>query len=556
MFRADLSVSFPALIESSNLVVVTKTNGVWDIELDYTGVQSLPSGTNPANVILAVFRTDNGDFASVTLADLIADAQAGIDIIDAIDGLFATDVDVENNTPLRIMDPPHTRALILSLTGSGTSINADVLSAKNVVVTGPALSTAGNFVVDGQIVTDTMRVFLDNQTNPVETGVWQYVQATNMLIRPPDFANGLKITQPFYVTIALGDNFSGLTYGLTSPLSPTIGVDGMTWSDTENSGGLQAANTFVGGAYQPFYTKKPALPRHLVSTDVPPYRVSLGITSFAQTLYINLNNYGRISRYIQSLNPWSMSAAVNQMITEHNVCEFDRAVICKTQISAPLSGKRLIFLGSGMMGPNRVFMDTMISSFLDISGTTDLRLDGDLTIEYIQRASASIKAIKSSSTLTRFRADRILTKGVDFGLYVGGAMNGFTLGSAGVNFGWDPTNGFTSETPLYIASSTTGLNTASVTRIEGILATQTAPANVNYTFVPFQNSSVQFITGTQTANRTISLSLQNAVEGYRARFVNSTPASAFSYAIGGLKTITTGQSAEVVVSNGAWVLIA
>lgn len=83
----------------------------------------------------------------------------------------------------------------------------------------------------------------------------------------------------------------------------------------------------------------------------------------------------------------------------------------------------------------------------------------------------------------------------------------------------------------------------------------TVNTDANFTLTPLTSAPDQTHTGTLTANRTITLSTTNAYNG--ARFcVTRTGGGAFTLSVGGLKSLSQNQWAEVVYNGSAWVLSA
>lgn len=88
---------------------------------------------------------------------------------------------------------------------------------------------------------------------------------------------------------------------------------------------------------------------------------------------------------------------------------------------------------------------------------------------------------------------------------------------------------------------------------EAGVATITSDANVPLT--PLTSAPDQTHTGTLTANRTVTLSTTNAYNG--ARFcITRTGGGAFTLSVGGLKSLSQNQWAEVVYNGSVWVLSA
>jgi hypothetical protein len=465
---------------------------------------------------------------------------------------FADDAETVALVEGKIMDPKHTALLIEAIGHAGVTVEADYAVGTNVALPNPNVSiSTGNFIADGQVVVTGKRILLLGQTLAAQNGLWVYDQPTNTLTRPADYYTGMGLVVPFSVYITDGDSggiYIDTTWGIRSPLVVTVDTDATIWTDALGNG-VQYSNTFVAGHYSPTARARPSTIRPLETTDQPRYTVDYDADAFPQSIYTNLNNFGYVSRFIQQSTPFANRTAINNCINRHNVIIFDVPVYLSSQITAPISGKRFVFLGSGSGGPHKVFMDSTTASFMDLTGTHDVAFEDDLIIEYLARGTAGLKAIKSSTGFSRFKADRIFTKGVDFAFSVTGTIDGIDIDRIGVA-------SLSTDNPLNISStSAPGGASFRVGRVDGIPAYAIDTTSVNWTFTPFANSPVTSLNATLAANRTLTLSLVNAIEGYKARFLHN-GGGGFTWSIGGLKTISIGQQAEVMVSNGAWVLLA
>jgi hypothetical protein len=79
--------------------------------------------------------------------------------------------------------------------------------------------------------------------------------------------------------------------------------------------------------------------------------------------------------------------------------------------------------------------------------------------------------------------------------------------------------------------------------------------DANFNFTPITDSPSVRLTGTITANRTVTLQTTNAYPGYRARFTR-TGGGAFTWSIGGLKSLSNNQWCDVEYDGTSWVLSA
>lgn len=435
-------------------------------------------------------------------------------------------------------------------TGSipATFVTAVVAATTNIQVPHPNLSLAGDFILDGQIVNDLDLVFFSVQTNLVQNGLWLYTKSTNTLSRPATvYTSGTIIYQPYYVQVDTGDTLGGQTFGLQNPPSVLIDTSPSIWVNTE-VGGLLLANQGTFGDTNPTKPARPALKRLLSAFDIQPYDSSIADVTFPQTIYDSVAKIPRLSDYVDPTNPWSTVAAINAILGWTNTLIFDCAFNLGSQITASLSGKRLISMGSGKGGPCRIVMQTLISSFLDFSAAHDVILEGFWEVIYPFRANAGIKAIKGT-TFQNVKIDSLYTSGIDYAISVDGTIDGFEVNEVEVAvIGTDiPLN-------IGVAAAPTSLRTK-IGQVRNIPAYQTDPgASGSFIYFPWTMSPVVNLNGTETANRTVTLSLVNASEGYRATFLHNA-AGGFNYSIGGLKTIVNGQNATVMISNGAWVLV-
>lgn len=294
------------------------------------------------------------------------------------------------------------------------------------------------------------------------------------------------------------------------------------------------SNGALMGPWQSY--DQPAAPtiRNLTPYDTPKYYPSQTITLFPGSLY--RKRTGRVSEYLAAGQPWQQQAAINACLAEHNVIEFDQAVYLDGTITGPLSGKRLVFLGSGLGGPSRIFMLDSAHPVMDLSGVSDLVFEGDCIVEYVQRSAAGVKAFLSTTTLTRFRAERIVTAGVDYNFYLSGAAAGVDIEALGVG------NSAT-DAALTLLSGYTGIGTVRIGRIEGLAAVKHYTTSA-ITLTPFVSPRVAVYDTVIGADHTGILSPGNVVDGFEFEIIRSALSTgAFNLNVGAgsvLKALTTG----------------
>ena len=101
------------------------------------------------------------------------------------------------------------------------------------------------------------------------------------------------------------------------------------------------------------------------------------------------------------------------------------------------------------------------------------------------------------------------------------------------------------------------LSLATLSRLFNALHSVSADrGDANVTLIAGVDEGIQRIATTLTANRTVTLSTENAVEGISRFRIVRTGLGAFTLNVGGLKTIPSATAAfvDVAFSGGAWVL--
>ena len=83
---------------------------------------------------------------------------------------------------------------------------------------------------------------------------------------------------------------------------------------------------------------------------------------------------------------------------------------------------------------------------------------------------------------------------------------------------------------------------------------QANTGDASFTLTTLTDSEQLVHSGTLTANRTITLSSTNAYQGAKFR-VTRTGGGAFTLSVGGLKSLSTGQWADVAYDGAAWLLV-
>jgi hypothetical protein len=424
------------------------------------------------------------------------------------------------------------------------TVEADLMSDVNVNVPNPTL-VGGVFVVDGEQVTDGLVVHLGNQTNDVQSGPWMYTSGTNTLSRPPEYYPGLVIGKPFQVNIATGDDYGGTSQILDSPSTAIVGTDAIFWVDSSSDASAVSNGTALFGP--PTASKLSAIPtqRRIDTRDLPPWRPNAEV--FPRWLFEEIAPFGLVSRYIDPTNPWSNVVALQNCIRENNVVYFDRPITLNSQQTQSLRRKLFIFMGR--QAP--ITIASLTSSFLDLTGAVDFEMAGSCILEWVAPTGGSIKAIKGTS-FTNVKIERLRTKNVTNAIHVDGTINGFRIGTVGVN-------DLATETAFTIDSaSAAGSVKTNLRLIEDKPVFGAMTLNASYTYRAWRDPDTLVINDAMTANRTITMSLQNATEG-KSVSIRHAATGGFSIVINdsaavALKTIASGQSAELVMSGGLWYL--
>lgn len=110
----------------------------------------------------------------------------------------------------------------------------------------------------------------------------------------------------------------------------------------------------------------------------------------------------------------------------------------------------------------------------------------------------------------------------------------------------------------FLTTSVTGLNLLTNTLVAGNswsqpIGWQTISTDANVTLTPYSNAEFISHSGTLTANRTVTLSTTNAVNGFTFRIVR-VGSGAFNLDIGGLVNLLPSTYCEVSYNGSAWVL--
>lgn len=69
--RVNVSAPFPARVTGANFITVSKANGIWTIQANYSGLQSVPVSVAIANQVFAIYDPTSGLFWKTTVLALL-----------------------------------------------------------------------------------------------------------------------------------------------------------------------------------------------------------------------------------------------------------------------------------------------------------------------------------------------------------------------------------------------------------------------------------------------------------------------------------------------------
>jgi hypothetical protein len=420
-----------------------------------------------------------------------------------------------------------------------TVIVANWLSDINRALPHPALSGAGNLVVDGNVVATGDIVHLIGQTDPVSNGCYAYDTPTNTLARTAPMLGGTVIAAPLVCQVQSGDLYGGAAFEMIED-EVTVGATPSTWASGATGASFMAANMAVLGPRLPYSQARPGTQRSLTAEDLWTYRTWRSAASATnQSIYLNLNNFGYLSRFLRPGNLWVGRAALQQCIAEYSTIIFDRAAYLEAQVGVPISNKRFVFTGNGWNGPNRIFVSTQNVSFLDIGGSQNVRFEGQCVIEALIAITGSVRAIKAVTPFTNFRAESIWSRGFTTALLIDTAFTGLSVDELN-------TFNYPAEQPLVLSVNTT--TSSATARIGGLLplpAFEAVVGNVNTNFEATVDSPIVQITGPMTADRTHTLLTRSAYRDAEFTFLRTDMTSFNANFAGGLPTLTAGQKSRI-----------
>lgn len=411
----------------------------------------------------------------------------------------------------------------------------------------------GELVIEESVIPTGSRLFLGGQANGIENGVWVYnAGETPPFARPVDFDTGQSLTVPTRVVPSLGINAS-TTYSLVS--AAVVDTDATEWTvtlpDPDDPEAITQAGFVYAGPQNP--TAFPGTPsmRLLRSEDIPRAYPTREVTTTPQSPNLNFNRIAKVSAYAAPNQAWANRDRLQWMLQqwEFSAIDVDEDIYIGSPITAALSRKRLIFHGNGFNGGGRVIMNrgdgaggSSFNHFLDLAGSVDFQMIGECVGRYSVVPSANSKFIKAQSTFTNFKADKIITKGVSFNLWLDTAHQGFQVGELGVN-------DILTETPFF-SNDPSGSAYSFIRRIIGLAPYEAISADANTSLVARINSPVIDLTGTLTANRVLSLSNDN-VDANTFFTIRRTGGGAFTWDVGGLVTLRQHEQCTVVWDPGA-----
>ncbi len=418
-----------------------------------------------------------------------------------------------------------------------TTLSADLLIDTNTLIPNP--KNVPFFRGDGTQVPDGAIVFLPNQTNGRQNGLWRYIYGTNTLVRADNYQPASTIKQPILVEIGDGGTvYAGATWALVSPASATIDVDATSWQDASLSAGVQPPSSFVAGPTNPSSGPRPALVRGLTPQDSALYKPrQTSNTYYPQSIYLNLNRHGYVSRLSYATSPWDQRSAIIDTINRFTTTIFEETAFVNGTIPVP-SGKRLVFCGTGLNGNCKVYQYNTSATVFDLSGATDVCFEGELDIQYVGRSATAVKAIRATSgALTRVRLDHVATKGVDYAINLSPASYSY------VRIGTVLVDDAALDIPLLVGgATTTGLETVRVGSVETQPAV-TIVGDANKVYTPFIDGETLIYSGAITATRNVTLGTSNRVGNARLTVYHAGSGSSIN--VLGLKTIAPGSSAKI-----------
>lgn len=430
----------------------------------------------------------------------------------------------------------------------GTTLQVDLATTDAISIPHPKIGAGSDVPVVARVpLWNGARILTLNQASGVDNGPWVYDLATNTLSRPGDYRVGLTVTFPFYVEVADNDDAanSGTVWQIARKTTgPVVGTSPTEWVSVASGAGRYSPGQFLAGPFQPSRQPYQATPRQFAPADQPLFRNSQSITGYPKSIFSVVNLAARTSSFVDAKNPFSQQGAFNALLAQYRTVRVDKALYL-TGRPTLLSGRRIIFEGSGPGGPVRVFMMTPGSNIFLFNGLHDVIVDGEVIVEYPLGCSAGVSAFKISDSASNIRISSLWTKGVDYALEVShGTISGLSVGELGVD---NPA----SESPLRLLAPGTvsGHGTIRVASVRGVASRYAAP-DANFSFVPLVTPQ-NVVFSTLTANRIVTLSTSNMVEGYKTTFANYS-GSGYTVTIGALGAVANGQELHANISAGVW----
>lgn len=411
-------------------------------------------------------------------------------------------------------------------------------------------------VFDGADAFDGCVVLLPAQLHDYkENGVYVWTETDNTLTRHPDMATGATIASPYYVGVRdedieseeSGDDNAGVVFGLDQS-SVVIGTDQNTWSIT-TGGGLAGPNYILAGPAIASARPNISRMRPMSTMDLPQVGVSGGTNGYFKVSAPQLMQKApRISSYIRSRETWHDLDAFNFAQTIHKEFVVDQMLQFR---SAPTfqNGRRIIFEGTGFDGAVRILTYSRNLKPFNVSGTTDLTLDGHLVFEeLIPHTANPTSAIYANASFKNLRLGQVWSRGFSHAVYFATSHEGFQI---------DEVNVYDTATETGFASTTsTGSQYSVLQRNLAVPQFQTISADAAQTLKVHSNSPVVELSGTYTANRSHTLSTENVTRDATMR-IRLTGTHSFYAGIGGLANIYSGQECIIGWDGvaGAWKLL-